>query len=86
MRWLDSVTDSVDMNLHKLQVAVEDREAWGACSRWGRKDLDTTERLNNCGPVTPLHEETHKNQVTEALGSPHHSFGIYMEGLLSPGP
>ena len=30
MRWLDSITDSVDMNLNKLQEIVEDRGAWRA--------------------------------------------------------
>ena len=30
MRWLGSITDSVDMNSSKLQEIVEDREAWGA--------------------------------------------------------
>ena len=30
MRWLDSVTDPVDLNLSKLQEIVEDREAWRA--------------------------------------------------------
>ena len=30
MRWLDSITDSVDMNLSKLQEIVEDRGAWHA--------------------------------------------------------
>ena len=30
VRWLDSITDSIDMNLGKLQEIVKDREAWHA--------------------------------------------------------
>ena len=43
MRWLDGITDSMDVNLSKLWEIVEEREAWhAACSPWGRKELNTT--------------------------------------------
>ena len=34
IRWSDSITDSMDMNLNKLRVIVKDREAWHAAVHW----------------------------------------------------
>ena len=43
MRWLDSITDSMDMSLSKLQEIVKDKEVWhAACNSWGHKELDMT--------------------------------------------
>ena len=46
MRWLDGITDTMDMNLSRLQELVMDREACRSVVHWGRKGSDTTEQLN----------------------------------------
>ena len=41
MRWLDGITDSMDMNLSQLRELVMDRQV--CCGSWGHKESDTTE-------------------------------------------
>jgi len=41
MRWLDGITNAMDMNLEKFQEMVRNR-GLACCSPWGHKELDTT--------------------------------------------
>ena len=43
MRWLDGITNSMDMSLRDS----EGQGSLACCSPWGRKELDTTEQLNS---------------------------------------
>ena len=47
MKWLDDITDSMNMGLGRLQELVMDRKVWCAMyGSWGRNESDMTERLN----------------------------------------
>ena len=46
MRWLDGITDLMDVSLSELGEMVGDgQEGLACCDSWGRKESDTTERL-----------------------------------------
>ena len=46
IRWLDGITDSMDVSLGELRKLVMEQGGLACCDSWGRKELDTTERLN----------------------------------------
>ena len=65
MRWLDSITNSMDMNLSKLQEIVENREAWYATVHGVIKNQT---HLSNWTKTTPTQTQTHtQSQINQWL-------------------
>ena len=65
MRWLDGLTNSVDMSLNKLQDIVKDREAWHAAVSWDCKESDMTSQLNNSKNIHNFSKTLCVSKVTQ---------------------
>ena len=54
IRWLDGITDSMDMSLSKLWEIVKEKGSLACCSPWGCKESDMTWQLNNNNDMCPF--------------------------------
>ena len=69
MRWLDSITNSMDMNLNKLREIEKDREALCSAVRGGHKESDTTEGLTLSLLLFTLNLENGKSVDTVGISN-----------------
>ena len=53
MKWLNGISDQMDMKLDKLQEIVRDKGSLVCGCPWGCKESDTTGRLNNNNNIIP---------------------------------
>ena len=60
IRWLDGITDLMDISLSKLRELVDGQGGLVCCDSWGHKESDTTEQLN----WTALSSKSHNELIT----------------------
>ena len=60
MRWLDGITDSMDMRFEQTPGDGEGQGSLVCCSPWGRKESDSTEQLDNKNVTEQLLNATSK--------------------------
>ena len=85
MRWLDGITDSMDMSLSKLLEKVKDRKAWSAAVH-GVSESDTTERLNKSGIRERTKQISYQTRLQLLNGWPGAGAALGSGTLGPPGP
>ena len=65
MRWLDGITDSMDMSLSKLSGDGEGEGNLVCCRTWGRKELHMAEQLNHMVTLTLVRRRKESQRYSE---------------------